>query len=243
MPDELTGLAETSDTPDDQEPPQPDSPSPTASELAKKLNVDELPADAEEVYALASKRLDELRDMGRKRGEETKQELAATRAELEQIKQMLAPRQPARSGPPPGASDEEILNYYVDKRIAEKVDPRLSRVDRLTEFQATQMIDAMRSKYPDFSEYEDAIVVEIQENPTLSLEKAYKLVTADKAEERALAKFTASVKAKKEASGTLTRGGVSGTSLKDPDEDEIRSIPETTFWQRAFKAAERVHGE
>jgi len=251
MADELTGLVDEEtdeldfdvsdlddDTPDETDASPPDPPSQTASDLAKKLNVDELPADADELYAVVTKRLDELRDMGRKSGEDTKAEVATLRAELDQYKQMLAPR--PRSGPPAGASDEEILNWYVDRRLEEKVAPLAQQNQQMATYQATQMVEAARARYSDFDQNEDAIVGALQRFPQMTLDEAYNFVTADKAEERALEKFKASIEAKKKSTGTLTRGGASSTSLKEPD--KVREIPERSFWDFAYKAAKREQG-
>jgi hypothetical protein len=130
----------------------------------------------------------------------------------------------------------------VDKRLAEKAAPTDQRIQQMAAWQATQMVDAARAKYPDFDQNEDAIVEALQEFPNMSLDKAYKYVTADKAEERALEKFKASVEVKKKSAGTLKSGGVSSTSLKEPDDRDVRKIPERKFWDLAVRAAKREHG-
>lgn len=230
------------DSPDESDASPTDTPavSERASELAKKLNVETLPADPEEVYALASKRLDEMRDFGRKTGEDRKAEIESLRAEMAQMKAMMAPPAPKRNGPPVGASDEEILNWYTDRRLEEKLKPILSLQEQQAAYVATQMVEAARARYSDFEKNEDAITAALQRFPSMTLDEAYAFVTAPTAKERAKEELRAEIEVKKNASGTLKSGGVSGTSLKEPE--NVRDVEERSFWDFAYKAAKREHG-
>lgn len=95
-------------------------------------------------------------------------------------------------------SNEEILDVVsgavekfveaklkMDKEEREKTQDgflkKLSNVEgMLGHIVATQTVQDLAGKYPDFADYRADVIKLVQENPTLSLERAYKLAKAEK---------------------------------------------------------------
>lgn len=224
MAEELTGLAaeEAADTPDESLA-GTDSPITDAdSELAKQLNVDRLPDDPDELKRLAAKRLVELRDFGRKSGETSKKALEQKLQNLEErydrVMQHILAQQPTPASDAPGAdaSDEDVLRYYVEKFVEQKFGSKLGAVDRLAEMQAEAMVNAARSKYSDFADHEDEIASALTRFKGITLDEAYRYVTASAAEDRGRRQVEAEIEAKRGAA-TMSAPGSQGTSLREPD--------------------------
>lgn len=224
MAEELTGLDQEIDTPDESLAVAADSLDDTDSELAKQLNVDQLPDDPQELKKLALKRARELRNMGRKSGEDTKTEIKALRAQLETLMQVMGPRpQAAPQGPPPGASDEEILGYYMDRHIEQRYGSKFSAIDRLAELQANAMVEQARQKYgADFDTYQDDIADALTRFPGMTLDEAFRYAASASAEDRATRKVQAGIEAKRGAS-TVSSPGTPSSGLREPSLEETNT--------------------
>lgn len=228
LAEESTALVEDGDTADESQaeesgPPVEDD---VDSALAKQLNVDRLPDDPEEIKRLALKRTRELREMGRKSSEAKKakmeskiEELAASIAELRESRK--APEAPVQTGPPTDATDEEILDYYIDRRMEQKYGSKLSAIDRLVEIRATEMIETARSKYgDDFDQNQAEIEAALQRFPGMNLDEAVAFVTAPRAKESARRDLETEQQqriAAKKGAGSIQSPGTPSSGLREPD--------------------------
>jgi hypothetical protein len=170
MADELTGPGTIEEpeiilvhdvdaaTPDEEAAAPSPPPDDLDRELAKHLNVDQLPADPSEQKKLMLKRYTELRTGLRESFSdraETEKQMAELKGRLDQLTAMASPQQPAPRqlpawakdySPPKGASDMEVLADFLEYGIRNTVGPEFQQVQQLKNDLAMERVNGMVAK-------------------------------------------------------------------------------------------------
>lgn len=158
MADELTGpgtadedvevryvFSEDAATPDEEaaEPTTPPAVDPLDLELAKQLNVDQLPADPQELKQLVAKRYTELRTGTRKAFDEraeAEKQMAELKGKVDALTAVTAGQHPQRKElpdwvksykAPDGASEAEVLFDFVQYVNQHTVEPKLQQAEQM----------------------------------------------------------------------------------------------------------------
>jgi hypothetical protein len=158
-------------------------------------------------------------------------------------------RSTSTSGPPKEGTDEEVLQWYVDKFTAEKYGSPMEQmqksIDQLSNYIANREMDRYRERYPDWKEHEPDILRYMQQHPTVSADDAYAITTRDSVTERVEAETTKKLieRARERSSANTvfdTRGG--SEEVGPLDGQNLREITDEDALDLAFQSAKKKHG-
>lgn len=241
-------------TPDEEaaEPSPPPADDPLDRELAKQLNVDQLPADPQELKQLVTKRYGELRTGTRKAFDEraeTEKQVSVLQGKLEQLTSMVtgAGQPAAKQLPawakdykaPPGATEVEVLADFVEHGIQNAVGAELQQIQQMRYDMGMERVNGMVAQaQKTVGSPEDWAVVEPHINRAISLgmelDEAvdFGLMRAGLVGDRIKQEIADQQSAKRQAvGGTVTSPGVTKTTSKMPFEDLRKaSLSEVVAW-------------
>lgn len=229
-------------TPDEEaaDPAPPPADDPLDRELAKQLNVDQLPADPQELKQLVTKRYGELRTGTRKAFDEraeSEKQMAVLQGKLEQLTTMVTGAQtPARKElpvwakdykAPPGASEVEVLADFVEHGIQNAVGTELQQLQQMRYDmgmeRVTGMLTAAQAKVgseEDWATVEPKIQYALERNFTLDEALDFALASTGLIGNRIKQEIADQQSAKRQAvGGTVTTPGVTKTTSKMPFDD------------------------